>query len=284
MKLKHQISFNNVTEIERKISQMGLNFKLVDGLVGRLVQLTIYNHDHRWLELKKVLSDFEIEYITFTEFEKRDYHEAEWYLLEAREAAFPEPQENFNFLNITYDLKDFCENCGVGAVQKEPFKIKGTPKQKLDVFCLNWVFDEVFIKENVKITLQEMNISGGIFNPVIHSKLGQPIEELYQLKVDSILEGGLNPYNCTLEECNHHQTKATSIKYNRPLIGGLTFNEDIFPKDKDIVKTDEWFGSGKESHRLILCSKKIFSTAMNERWKGLKLSPIFHEKAFFENI
>ncbi len=281
MRLKHQISFNNIPQLERSISKMDFAYKLIEGLVGRLVNLIIYDDDTRWSRVQELLATYKVDYITATEFEKADFKMAEWFLVQARETGYPEPHENFEFRKITYDLQRYCFECGVERIQKSNFLINGMPKLKVDIFCLNWIFDELFVREPVNQVVKESAIRGVTFDIVIHSKTKRTLEGISQLKVDYILKAGLDSYNCNIEKCRDHKTGATEIKYNYPYKGGVTLDKSIFPKEIDIAKTNEWFGSGHEAHRLILCSRKFYDLAIKEKWKGLKFSPVFHNRVAF---
>lgn len=168
-------------------------------------------------------------------------------------------------------------------MQNNPFLIKSVPKLKIDFFTLNWVFDELFTKNIIRYQLQEADITGVSFKEVTRYKDKMPFTEICQLKIMHTLDGGLDPYNCNVETCEDHQSSEPFKKYNYPLIGGVTIKEDVFPSSVDFVKSREWFGSGSESNRLMLCSKKVYSQANRNKWKGLKFTPIFHEQTNLEN-
>lgn len=283
MKIKHQVSFNNIEILEKILKEKTIPFKLVEGLVGRLVIFEILNSDKRWNDLKEILKHHNVNVITGTEFEPEDYANANWFLINARETGYPEPQGNFDFLDYSFDVSNYCKRCGVGLMQNNHFLIKSVPKLKIDFFTLNWIFDELFVKNFVKHQLQEADITGISFKEVIRYKDMVPFIEICQLKIMHILDGGLDPYNCIIETCDDHQSSEPFKKYNYPLLGGVTIKEDVFPTSVDFVKSREWFGSGAEAHRLMLCSKKVYNQANSNKWKGLKFTPVFHEQVHFEN-
>ncbi len=196
------------------------------------------------------------------------------------------------YLEMTYDLSDYCRSCGIEKKQNNPFRFKNEPK-KSDIFGLNWVFDEFFVSHDVKEKLENNNITGIEFTkPVLH-KSSKEVENYFQAYVKQILPPALNSYNCTPITCKYmnEEDMATEnwrrpklpnycgrVKYYHPRRGPITINTKAFNNAPDVVKIHEWFGSGLDASQLILVSKNLRSLIIKEKWKGVAFDPIFHEE------
>jgi hypothetical protein len=119
-----------------------------------------------------------------SEFSERDYSDAHHLMiLPDWQTQYPQPERDFAFLKETYDLEGFCSACGVGAVQKGPFRIQKTIKwNQKKAFVLNWVFDAIFVRVDVYEKIFAPAVVG--FLPVLLHKTGKAIEDVKQLKID----------------------------------------------------------------------------------------------------
>ncbi len=65
-----------------------------------------------------------------TEFSKQEVADAEWFELTPNwHYGYPQPnEETLGYRQGTYDLSEYCAECGVGLKQKAPFQLKGEPK------------------------------------------------------------------------------------------------------------------------------------------------------------
>src|SRR6267154_2692942 len=61
------------------------------------------------------------------------------------QSGIPRTHEKMGYLAATFDLTEFCRNCGVGKKQIAPFQMRKDPGLKsTSMMQLNWVFDEFF--------------------------------------------------------------------------------------------------------------------------------------------
>src|SRR5437868_14125543 len=85
------------------------------------------------------------------------------------------PDNDFEYMHITYDNSNYCEKCGIGLLQKEPFRIKEKPKWgNKKMFSLNWVFDELFVRKD--------------FYDSLFKTIGIESEKVLLYKKDTIIE------------------------------------------------------------------------------------------------
>ena len=237
--------------------------------------------------LKQELSKFKIEPQIGTEYKKADIRNAEWFIINTGEYQYPQPEEDFGYLNATFNLDNYCKWCGIGKVQNAPYRLKTEPKQHNNQFWgLHWAFDAIFVRQETKNILEREKIKGIRFsNPVLHKK-NIPIEGFYQLHIDTILSKRFDNYNtktitCKIKNEENCNTDPTSnccgrVKFHHPMIGGYLFDKSIFDKDFDIVESNEYFGSGGSANRLQIVSKRFKDIVDKNKLKGLSFIPIMH--------
>jgi hypothetical protein len=123
-----------------------------------------------------------------------------WYQLYAT-GHFGYPQPESGYALATYD-STYCDRCGIGGVQRIPFRFRSEPKVRHSQFLqLNWVFDEFFVRPEVEAGLKEAGITGVTFGPALHHSTGRPLETIQQLTISSVLSAaldtvGLQPVTC----------------------------------------------------------------------------------------
>jgi hypothetical protein len=253
------------------------------------IEFYVYEDNPDFDKIKKKLGKYLEPQVIGTEYEKEDIKNAEWFIISTGEYQYPQPENDFGYLKATFNLDNYCKHCGIGKVQNAPYRLKTEPKQRNSQFWgLHWDFDAVFVRQETKDILERENIQGIRFtNPVLHKK-DIPIQNFYQLHIDTRLDKGFNSYNtpkitCKLnneENCNTDRTQdyCDRIKYHHPLIGGYCFDANIFDSDYDIVETNEYFGSGASANRLQIVSKKLKEIVERNELKGVVFTPIVHEE------
>ena len=194
------------------------------------------------------------EYIS-AEYDKIDMQNAEWYEIYTGEYQYPQPDNDFGYLHYTFNLRNYCPECGIGKIQNNPFRLKYEPKQKNNQFWgLYWERNAIFVREEAKNILQKENIKGVHFlQPVLH-KSNKPIDRFYQLIIDTELDNGLDLCNVQEISCIH----CNRIKYYFPKGDTCIYNKKIFYRNVDFYKTSEYFGSGAYAEKINIISKKVY--------------------------
>lgn len=196
--------------------------------------------------------------IRYPEFTKEEIKES---LLSVKKTAhshgYPMPDMDFGYRELTYDLSNYCPNCGIGFKQKDAFRLKSVPPTgKKQIFSLGWVFDELFVEKTV---YDEIFKPLGIkYREVLKYKKDTPFEGTVQLVLEETQEK-LNLERYPTEICN----VCKRTKY-------LAMPQGFYPIYKDIIapifKSNEYFGSG------ALAFKKIFVTKeLREKLIALKI-------------
>jgi hypothetical protein len=253
------------------------------------IEFYIYEDYPEFDKIKKDLCKYLEPQVIGTEYEKKDLKNAEWFVISTGEYQYPQPENDFGYLKATFNLDNYCKHCGIGKVQNAPYRLKTEPKQLNNQFWgLHWDFDAVFVRHEAKNILERENIKSIRFtNPVLHKK-DSPIQDFYQLHIETRLDNGFDSYNtekitCKFnneEHCNNDKTQdyCNRIKYHHPMIGGYCFDKTIFDSKFDIVETNEYFGSGASANRLQIVSKRFKEIVEKNKLKGLVFTPIVHER------
>lgn len=254
-----------------------------------LLEFYLYEDDPNFNRLTKEINNFLQPDVIGTEYEKSDFKKANWFFATTGEYQYPQPDDDFGYLNATFNLDNYCNCCGIGKIQNAPYRLKTAPKQLNNQFWgLHWEFDAIFVRQETKNILERENIKGIRFsNPVLHKK-NTPIEGFYQLHIEKVLANGFDNYNtkkitCKInneENCNKDPALdyCGRIKYHHPMIGGYLFDTDIFNPEFDIVESAEYFGSGTGAGKLQIVSKRFKEIVEKNKLKGLMFTPIVHEK------
>lgn len=167
------------------------------------------------------------------------------------------PQPLNDYLETCYNLNEYCAICGIGKVQKAPFRLKREPSWgKKQTFSLNWVFDEVFVRrEYYNKILRPLGIDSLMV--MLHKK-DTPSESTVQLKIP-VSNSGLELQDYPFEECGECGRK----KY-------LPITRGFFPKLKSaealpIIKSQEYFGSGAAADKRILISRDLYKILSSDK-------------------
>lgn len=174
--------------------------------------------------------------------------------------GYPMPDSDNGFRKITYDDCDYCNACGIGLKQKEPFRLKTSPKWsgKKKLFSLNWVYDEIFVhKEFYESFFKPIGIGS---EKVLLYRKDILIEDTLQL---TIPESGstLELEGYSFEICKTCNRKRYDL-----------INKGFFPPFNDsqnefkIFKSKEWFGTGANARKYIFINQ-----AIRREFKRLKL-------------
>jgi hypothetical protein len=216
-----------------------------------------------------------------------------WYRIDTGQFGYPQPEDTY--LEGTYDLSAACLTCGIGKKLRNPFRFSSEPKAKHSQFIgLNWVLDEVFVRDVVKVVFEDQGVTGVEFVRPLRHKTGEPLETIYHVRVGTVLPPALRTEKLRKEKCEmpHDLDMIKFLTANRsslvkgPFCSATKFNypqrdeEEIvmpisaFMSAPDLVRMHEWFGSGGYAGRPILISQRVKEIIDRRKWRGLTFSPI----------
>ena len=144
MKIIHQLSKHWAEDEVRVLKEHGIE-------VSGSLEPVIIDEDERYWQLKPLLEAWGALDWVGTRFSDQDLERADYLMaLPAWQTGYPQPEGKFGYRSITYDSENFCPNCGLGLRQRGPFRLKKEPNWgKRKMFTLNWVFDEIFVREEI---------------------------------------------------------------------------------------------------------------------------------------
>jgi hypothetical protein len=187
--------------------------------------------------------------------------------------GYPQPESDFGYLSATYDLSQYCDECGSGAKQVRPFRLRGEPRWgKKHFFQLNWVFDELFTRPGVwEDVLRPLGIEA---NPVVSHRDSAPLSTVVQIKVTDIATSALTLQGrSTCSMCS----RCGRGKWSPPSAGFFpSFEGDITSR---ICRTQETFGSGHNAHRHIIIDGAFYHAIRSNRLLGAEVEPMLPIKA-----
>ncbi|MFN8251917.1 MAG: hypothetical protein U0V75_08530 [Ferruginibacter sp.] len=253
------------------------------------IEFYLYEDNPNFDNLKKELSKFIQPQVTGTEYEKKDIQNAEWFIVSTGQYQYPQPENDFNYKKVTFNLDNYCPLCDIGKIQNAPFRLKTEPKQQNNQFWgLHWEYSAVFVRQEAKNILERENIKGIRFTNPILNKKDIPIDGFYQLHIDTTIDKGFDGYNtktitCKInneENCNTDLNSKCCgrIKFHHPKIGGYLFDKSIFKSEFDIVHSNEYFGSGASANRIQIVSRRFKDLVEKNKLKGLSFTPIVHDR------
>lgn len=165
--------------------------------------------------------------------------------------GYPMPDNDGGYRKATYDDSDYCNTCGRGLKQKEPFRLKKAPNWSghKKMFSLNWIFDEFFVRKDVYESLfKPIGIKS---EKVLLYKKETVIDDTVQLIIPEMetsltLEG--YPF-LICKDCNRKRYDLINKGFFP------SFKDDV--KDIKILKSKEWFGSGASARKYIFVSQAL---------------------------
>lgn len=269
MRIIHRIGFRATERQVRELQVLGATPCSVIAMPGEgnpLVSFEIAEDDPNWPRIHALLQEWgKSKGDVTTEFSKREIETARWLEIGAWHQGYPQPREDdFGYLEATYDLTDWCEPCGVGAKQKAAFQMKREPKWGRRGICqFVWVYDELFVKPGIWASIFEP--SGIPCRPVLDTK-GTELATVVQLVIEEevgIVTDGLSFEACAT--CERSKYKPVS---RGPLPALLREPSGA------MAKTQEYFGSGGEADRRVLISGELARALAAAKVRGASLVPV----------
>lgn len=181
--------------------------------------------------------------------------------------GFPMPDLDDGYLNCTYDTAEICTECGIGAFQKSPFRMKAEPRWgKREILQLNWVFDEFFVSRRA---YQDVFRPLGVqCNEVLDHKCGEPLKSVVQIIIDRNPNGELDLHDSCKDVCA--KCGQSKIKpHNRGFFPRLTQ-----PSSLCIFRTQEYFGSGRSAWNATIVSSDLYKAITKSALKGVSFYPV----------
>ena len=261
MQIIHRISLASSGEIREELARLGV--VVAD---HGFVSFEIDEADETWPGLRDWIPRRRAVDIARTKFSKKELGEARWLeLVPSWHWGYPQPDEGeFGYRRATYDLAEWCPECGLGLRQKAPFQMKGEPKWgKKGILQLNWVFDEYFATPEVWSSAFEPH---GVGRRSVLKNDGSELKTVVQLVIEE--EVGVVTSSLVAERCG----KCSRTRY-LPATRGR-FPALIREPTRAIARTSEYFGSGAQASRRVMVSQDLARTLDAKGIRGASFRPV----------
>lgn len=296
MRVNHHIVVRHDNPFWREIDHLGIDYVHGDpnnALGWAFSVLDITEDRPEWPDVERLIAEHDVGPHTFSNvFSKAELDAAEWLAMGASgHHGYPQPEDDFGFLDATYDLSTYCHICGIGGVQKAPFRFRAEPKASHSQFIqLNWVFDEFFLRAAAREGLAASGLTGWEFRPAVLHASHRPSALVEQMQVLAVLPSALDTVGVQPVTCKHKNEEWSPalrptaelrgdlfcgrVKYHRRRRGPLRFDRRAFEGAPDVVKSAEWFGSGGQAFRVVLVTQRLRQVIQDAKWRGLYFEPV----------
>jgi len=300
MRINHRIAARYDDRFWIEIDRLGLDYERGDPnnvLQTAISVLNITEDQPNWPKVERLVAEHDVgTHLVTLLYTKREIDAAEWLWMAALgNHGYPQPEDDFGYIEATYDISGFCDVCGIGLVQKAPFRLRAEPKASHSQFVqLNWVLDELFVRSAAREGLTAAGLTGFDFRPVILHSKNRPSAQVEQMQIIGVLPEALQPMELATVTCKERNEEWEStarrgtpplsrserprhcgrVKYHLMHRGPLRFDRAALSAAPDVVKSHEWFGSGASAFRLMLVSQRFRQVVQQARWKGLCFEPV----------
>ena len=268
MEIIHRVNANNKMAFKADLDRVGFKYEYEKSSFGKWISFEIAESDLLWPVIGDLISKYNVFDWVYTRFTETELKCASYVGMGASHTSgYPKPDGDFGYLDVTYDLSEYCAEDGTGAKQKGPFRIRSEPRWgRKHVFHLNWVFDEFFVPPEVwRSVFKQFGVS---CLPVIHHRTGKELETVVQLNISALASSALRTENLPYETCSCGRKKCL------PVTRGF-FPSFVEPQSETILKSQEYFGSGGQAFRAVLVSSRVFQEIKRQGLKGFHFKPMF---------
>ena len=259
MELNHRLALAIDRKIQAELADLGIRVPL--GFVG----FDVLESANSWPSLEAWIRRRQPSDVVWAKFSDEEIGRASWVALLADAQGYPQPHDDdFGYLEATFDLSEYCRNCGFGLRQKAAFQMKGEPSWgRRGIMQLNWVYDEFFVKPDVHAAVFKPL---GIDSRPVTNRLGRTLETVVQLVVDELVPvdtSGLTGARCAV--CGRVKFPPSSRGMIPPALRQPSHS---------MAKTVEYFGSGGSAYREVLASRDSRDAMTSAAVRGASFIPV----------
>ena len=182
MKIIHKVSLSPNDAQCAKLDSLGISLEELTGPLAGIVSFEIDESHQAWLEVEELILGCHPVDIARTEFTASERKKASYlWMVGNSHHGYPQPEGDFGYLAASYDLTEYCAECGVGKRQVAPLRMRGEPKWgRRHILQMNWVFEEFFVRPDVWETVfKEMGIG---YMPVVKHHTDKELQTVVQLE------------------------------------------------------------------------------------------------------
>jgi hypothetical protein len=263
MQVIHRLSVNASAEIVDRLHSLGIRVS------PGSITLRLHESDERLVAVRKALGKTNILDMIETEFTEEEMNSADYLVLDpAWHWGYPMPADDRAYLRVTYDLREYCCSCGIGASQHAEFRFDREPAWgNRNILQLNWVFDEYFVKPDVwEKAFRPFGIPK---RSVLSVRTGRVLGTVVQLDFHCFSASPLSVGDSNKETCSRcGRTRCV------PHVRGFFPSPVSSLGNAAAFRTREWWGSGCYAARRIVISNPLYKSIRTGGVRGVMFTPL----------
>ena len=276
MKKEYQYFFNTANDRRGKI----VNFLDANAIkystAGDCISLRVYDDNLYFTQIVKLFKKISVSPTVTCEYSKKELSEAKYLSIWLkRYSGYPQPEAigvKDSYFNYTFDITNFCTNCGNGLVQKDSFYLKKSFNiEKIRFGGVYWEYDTFFITKELQDLFVKEKFTGIEFVPVKNIKTKQIVDNIVQLKINAVFPAKLKYEVEKVIDCKQCGLKRDVIKMDSEL---FTPKEALKDLDKDFYLSQEFHGDGLLCCRNVLISNRVYQFFVDNKIKNICAEPV----------
>ncbi len=276
MKKEYHYFFNAANDRRGKI----VNFLDANAIkystTGDCISLRVYDDNLYFNQIVKLFKKISVSPTVTCEYSKKELSEAKYLSIWLkRYSGYPQPEAigvKDSYFNYTFDITNFCTNCGSGLVQKDSFYLKKSFNiEKIRFGGVYWEYDTFFITKELQDLFVKEKFTGIEFVPVKNIKTKQIVDNIVQLKINAVFPAKLKYEVEKVIDCKQCGLKRDVIKMDSEL---FTPKEALKDLDKDFYLSQEFHGDGLLCCRSVLISNRVYQFFVDNKIKNICAEPV----------
>jgi len=263
LKVTHRISLSVDKPIKKQLDRLGVDVQL------GFESFEIEEDTQLWSTLEPFIQKWDAVDVVSSKFTRAEINLAKYLRMCASwHWGYPQPDNDFGYLEQCFDLSDYSAQSGIGKVQKAPLRMKGEPRWgKKHILQLNWLFDIFFVQPQV---WQDVFKPFGVAcSPVVDHATGHELKTVVQLEPQDAI-------SLNVDGLPHEQCLETNILKYPPVVKGF-FPRPRKETDKHYVVSEEYFGSGHSASKAVIVSSDLHKALVAKKLKGANFVPSYPE-------
>ncbi|HBB14558.1 MAG TPA: hypothetical protein DCZ76_09810 [Treponema sp.] len=210
------------------------------------------------------------------EYSKKELAEAKYLRIYLkRYSGYPQPEAidvKNSYVNYTFDITNFCTDCGSGLVQNDSFYLKKSFNiEKIRFGGVYWIYDTFFITTELRDWFIKEKFTGIEFIPVKNIRTKQTVDNIVQLKINAIFPEKLEFDTKEVINCKSCNTIKKLKKNDSEIFAPKDILKDL---DKDFYLSKEFTGGGLLCCQYVLISNRVYKFFVDNKIKNINAEPI----------
>lgn len=210
------------------------------------------------------------------EYSKKELAEAKYLRIYLkRYSGYPQPEAidvKNSYVNYTFDITNFCTDCGSGLVQNDSFYLKKSFNiEKIRFGGVYWIYDTFFITTELRDWFIKEKFTGIEFIPVKNIRTKQTVDNIVQLKINAIFPEKLEFDTQEVINCKSCNTIKKLKKNDSEIFAPKDILKDL---DKDFYLSKEFTGGGLLCCQYVLISNRVYKFFIDNKIKNICAEPI----------